>query len=543
MTNKRFWMLSLFLAAAPCVEASHEPLPVGARAAGMAESFIVAADDALSLYYNPAGLNHVRRPEISTTYSRLFIGMDDKSEINRSFFGYAQPLPKKKGVLGASYLSMSLSSLYTETCIGLSYALEPRENLNIGASVKMLKNEFGTDKYTQNAINVDNGTARGGRDPLFDKGTSKSGLGFDLGAQYRLSKNYAMALALRNINQPDLAIDKVENKVPAVYSAGFGRWTRVSSISLEIMSWKFAGAQDNRLKLGGERWFRSGLGMRAGLGLGTREYRNAAVGGSYRMDGFQLDYALNYPLQGLEKTAGTHMVSLTFRFGKPAQDPIEARLGAEQEARLRAEAEVVRLRAQLMEMTNVSPAQPAETNTEAVDVAAKEALRQAEEEIQRLKAQKVPALSAPAPTPAAPPAPKRRAAAPVAAPAAPAAAKPRIQPDLLSQYSNELKAYANMVKDGASEQERLATLKKLSDQYANSGVDTSALSGEMKKIKEKSGKTSEEYQLSVNYYRRIVQQGTKAEDRVILLERILKKFKPMGIDTGELEKELESLKK
>ncbi len=527
---------------AETLKASFEPLPVGGRAAGMADAYTVVADDALSLFYNPAGLMHVRRPEVTTHYSRLFAGLDDKSEISRSFLGYAQPLPKNWGAVGVSYVSLGLSSLYSESTWGLSYAKEVKGEWNLGGTLKLLRKSFGSDLYTASAINVDSGATLGAKDPVFSQGQSKSAMALDLGAQYRLKKNYALGLALRNINQPDMALGSgAQDKVPAVYALGGGRWTRVSSLSLELSSWKFADGQDNRLSVGGERWFRGGLGMRAGLALGSRDYRNLALGGSYRMDGFQFDYALNYPLQGIEKTAGTHMVSLTFRFGKPAPDPIEAQLKAERDARLKAEAEMARLRQQLMELTAEGAAAP--VNTEAVDSAAQDALRQAEEEIRRLKSQVPP--PAPVQTAAAAPAP---AVVPKpAAPAPVAPAKPRIAPELLSQFSESLAFYSQQTKAGVPVEERAATLERILEKYGQTGIDTSAVRAELKKIKAEGSKTAdakvtEDYQLAVSYYRRLVQQGTKSEERILLLERIVKKYKPLGVNTADLEKELESLK-
>jgi len=537
----RLALLFAVLTFSVSARASFEPLPVGARAAGMGEAYTVVADDTLSLYYNPAGIIHVRRPELGTSYSRLFFGLDDKSEISRSFLGYAQPLPHNWGAAGISYLHLGLSGLYSEDTIGLSFAREVQDKWNVGGSLKLLRKSFGSDQYTDNAINVETGQALNAKDPLLAKGNSKSAVGLDLGAQYRLSKNYAFGLALRNINQPNTALNG-SDKAPAVYALGISRWNRVSSLSLELANWKFANDQDYRLNFGGERWFRSGFGARAGLAFGSRQFANLSLGGSYRMDGFQFDYALHYPLQGVEKTAGTHMVSLSYRFGKPEPDPVEAQLNSEREARLRAEAELARLRQQLMELTTEKPvAAPA---TDVVDKAAQEALKQAEEEIQRLKSQPQPVSAAPVETPA--PAPTAVApTAPVAPkPVAPPPAKPRVSPDLLAQYSDALKFYSQQTKSGAPLEERIATLQRTIDKYEGKGLDISSVYTELKKLKGEDTKTSDDYKLAVSYYNRIVQQGgTSAEERILLLERIVKKYKPMGVNTSDIEKELETLKK
>jgi hypothetical protein len=531
-------VLALFSSSA---QAAFEPRSVGARAAGLAEAYSVVADDWSSLYYNPAGLQHVRRPEVGSYMSRLFMGLDDKSEVSNSFFGYVHPLPKKLGVAGVSYINLSLSGLYAENTIGLSYARSVGNRWNVGGTLKSMRKSFGTNQYTDNAINVDTGASLGAKDPVLAKGQSKSVMALDLGGQYRLAKNYALGFAFRNVNQPNTAIAGGDDKAPAVYAVGLSRWTRVSSLSLEAANWKFGDSQDYRLSLGGERWFRNGFGMRGGLGVGSRQYRSVSLGGSYRMDGFQFDYALGVPMAGLEKTAGNHNVSLTFRFGKPAPDPIEMQLGVEREARLRAEAEMARLRQQLMEITADRPSAPVETRV--VDDAASDAFAQAAREIKRLKETPSAAAEPAAPVVASAARPSAAAAPglPVAAPKAPA--KPRIAPDLLAEYGNSLKFYTQQAKSGASVTERTATLQRIIDKYTGKGIDLSSIQAEMKKLKGQDSKIMDDYKLAYSYYQRIVQQGTSPEEQSLLLERIIKKYKPLGVDTASLEKELENLKK
>jgi long-chain fatty acid transport protein len=46
--------------------ASFEPLPVGGRAAGMGEAYSAIVDDVYSMYYNPAGVLQIDRPEIGS---------------------------------------------------------------------------------------------------------------------------------------------------------------------------------------------------------------------------------------------------------------------------------------------------------------------------------------------------------------------------------------------------------------------------------------------------------------------------------------------
>jgi hypothetical protein len=297
--------------------ASFEEYPTGARAAGMGDAFTALADDAYAMYYNPAGLMHIHRPEFTAYYARLYEGLTDNSQIGRSFLAYAHPLSRGHGTLGLSYLSLSLAGLYSESTMGLSYAYAVRDRWNVGGTIKFLRKSFGSDIYTQSAINSDTGASLGGPDPLFaNNGYSKSAATFDLGAQYRLSRVYDLGFAILNANSPNMALSSSDSDpVSAVYKLGIARRTNTSSIDVEVSESKFTTDQ-YRLNMGAERWFSSGIAIRGGLGFGSESYQITTVGFSYRLQNIQFDYSLIYPLVGIKGTFGTNQLSLTFRIGK-----------------------------------------------------------------------------------------------------------------------------------------------------------------------------------------------------------------------------------
>jgi hypothetical protein len=298
------------------VLASFEELPTGARQAGLGNAFTAIADDAYAAYYNPAGLVQMNRSEFTASYERLYAGLSDGSQIARSYIGYVHPL-KKSSALGISYLSLDLSGLYSESTIAFSYAYALQERWNLGANIKLLRKSFGSDAYTQSAINSDTGASLNAPDPLFAKnGTSKSAASFDLGTQYRISKIYALGFSILNANSPNMALSSSDSDpVSAIYKFGIARRTKTSSIDAEVSRRQFTG-DDYRLNLGGERWYQSGVGMRGGLGFGSRSYQITSLGFSYRWGNMEVDYALIYPLTGIQGTFGTHQISLTFRFGR-----------------------------------------------------------------------------------------------------------------------------------------------------------------------------------------------------------------------------------
>jgi len=497
---------------------SFEPLSVGARASGMAEAYTTIADDALSLYYNPAGMLHVRRPELSTYYSRLFIGLEDNSTISRSFMGYVHPLKEKwgGGSMGVSYINLALSSLYKEEAYGLSYARSITRRLNAGVTLKGLKKTIGSDRYTENAID-DTGFALGAPDPLFNNGRSKTVFSGDLGVQYRLTAHYAMGFALKNINSPNIALGDDADNVSKIYSMGLARRTRDTSFALDITRWTFT-ENDIRVNFGGEHWFGNGLAIRGGLASGSRDYRNITLGGSYKLDGIQFDYAVNYPLEGVEKTAGTHQVSITFRFGKPAPDSLEIALQRERGARLRAEAEMHNLKQKILElMTKPGP----KADIKPVKKAARKAAKEYRER------RRIPRVPAP---------PKDRVSTPVKASAGP-------DPKLLKAYSDSLEYYTNRAKSGASVEERVRILERIIEKYEGKGIDISAVKAELKKAKGQQSGVVKDYKLSLSYYKKLASYGTSPEERKILLERIIKKYKDTGVDISEAERELDMLQK
>jgi hypothetical protein len=295
--------------------ASFEELPTGARASGLGNAFTAIADDVYSIYYNPAGLAQLHRSEFTAYYAKLYSGLTDGSSIGRSFVAYAHPT-EKHGTLGLSYLSLSLADLYSESTFGVTYAYPVKDNWNLGGSIKFLKKSFGSDTYTQNAVN-DDGFSLNAPDPLFAKnGTSKSAASFDIGAQYRISKIYGLGFAILNANTPNMALsDGDTDKVAAIYKTGIARRTKTSAVDAEVSMRKFTG-DEYRMNIGAERWFGSGFAMRGGLGFGQRQYQITSIGFSYRWDAVDVAYALIYPLTGIKGTFGTNQLSLTFRFGR-----------------------------------------------------------------------------------------------------------------------------------------------------------------------------------------------------------------------------------
>lgn len=494
-----------FLLAAP-VTASFEPLPVGGRAAGMSEAYTAVVDDVFALYYNPAGVMQVTRPEIGTYYSQLYPGLTDSSKINRMFLGYAQPLGKRGrlGGIGASYMSLQLSGLYKEESFGVTYGRDRHHRWNYGVSLKMLKKTIGSDEYSDNAIDPTTGASFGAPDPVLAKGRSKSGIGIDLGAQYRLSQAYALGFAARNVNGPDLGID-AGDKVPSVLALSIARRLRTGLVAFEVTKWK--GANDVlRMALGGEKWFKNGFGIRAG-GASAAGATSASFGASFKLESFQFDYAWIYPMSGIEGTLGIQQISMTARLGKAPVDPLELQLIREKEERIRAEtdarnatAERDRLKKQLIELTDQKTRAAQEAERRSSEQALREARSQESQE--------------------------QRAA----------------KRELLSAYTAAIADYNARVTKGVSLLEKRQALEKIQADFAGKDIDLSTVTRELRNLREEETKARKDYELSMSFYNRLVEQGASTDERRSMLERIIQKYRETGVDIRTAESEMEQMK-
>jgi hypothetical protein len=403
-----------------------------------------------------------------------------------------------------------LPGLYKEASYGVTYGREFRHTMNLGATIKMLRKEIGSDDYTSQAIDPIHGDPVGGPDPLLAQGHSKSGYGVDLGMQYRLSRAYALGAAVRNINSPDLALQGGSDKAPAVWTTSLARRLRTGSLDVELMNWSGA-TKNTRLSLGAETWTKNGFGLRAGGGFGNNNYSTLSLGASYRMDSFQLDYAMIYPLQGIQGTMGTQQISLTVRLGKAPVDPLEQQLMQEKEERIRAEtearyakAERDRLKAQLYSLTE----EKSRAEKDKEEKAAQKALEDVEAQRQRQERTTVRAQ----------------------------------ERTLLNDYTEALTDYNARVRDGINMSEKRALLEKIVARFKDSGIDTSIVNRELKSLIVEETRARKDFEQSMSFYQRLVQQGASADDRKGMLNRIIQKYKGTGIDTKQAEDEMKALK-
>jgi len=341
-------------------------LGVGARQQGLGNTFVGISDDGTSIYYNPAGLGFLRRGEFIADYSRLYIGLDDGSNLSNSFLGIAYPLKFRKnyGTFGIGLLNFSFADVYQENSVYISYGKKLLDELSVGGNIKFLSETYTQDDYTK-------------IDPVFEYGNKNfvQTFGIDIGGIYNFLPRFFYGLTLININQPDVGLRKSEN-LPMIVKMGLGYREKKINTGLDFI----LRDKDNSISVGFERWFFSHqLGVRTGLEFGSREYRKISLGASCDAGSIKVDYAFSYPLAGIKDIYGTHRVSLVYKFGRIPEDELEP--GSLEEAFYKLEQEAKRLKENLKK---------SETEREKLEkVLIEEAIIKAKERIKEIKVEPV----------------------------------------------------------------------------------------------------------------------------------------------------------
>ncbi len=283
-----------------------EDLGVGARPIGMASAFVGLVDDVNTIYYNPAGLGQLREREFTCGYGKLYWGLNGPGETNLATgsIGYAHPL--SWGTLGVGWLNLSLTRYYQENTFIFSYGKEMSPKLHMGINLKLLSKRYGEDAYTR-------------LNPIFvTHGYSASGFSMDFGGLYHLMGKLFLGLAVMDVNQPNVELAHKGSRVPLSVKVGFAYRNGTLNLALDT-AYK---DRDANLYAGAEKWFFSKmLGIRGGIGIGSREYRSLSLGTSFNISLLEFDYAFIYPLTGIKDIYGSHRLSLTVRQAVPTSEP------------------------------------------------------------------------------------------------------------------------------------------------------------------------------------------------------------------------------
>lgn len=317
--------LVLLIAAPREALAAFDDVGIGARTTGLGGAYTAVADDVYATYYNPAGLAVLPRPEFATSYSKLLTGLSDGSNLQNSYLAYAHPLADgKRGTLAGAWNYFSLDSLYRESSLYGTYAtaLFPRElpdKLFAGASLKVLNRSLGSTSAANQPLGPTGAVVPGTVDPVLQKG-SKTNMDLDLGVLYRVRPRWTAGLAIQHLMEPNIGFSGTD-KLGRNIRLGGAYKTPFSTLALDLDFLAAPdGSTDKVLAAAVEKWLptlvHGTFGVRGSLGVGSRSYRQLALGLSYKIARMQFDYGFALPLGGITGTYGSHRLGLTMRFGR-----------------------------------------------------------------------------------------------------------------------------------------------------------------------------------------------------------------------------------
>ncbi len=277
----------------------------GARGAAMSGAYSALGDDALSVFYNPAGTALLDRKELLLGHTEWLEG------IRNELLAYAQPLgPSLTAFAGVNALLSGSMPRYDAGGApdGSFSALEAAVSAGVSA-------DLGDGFYGAAALKELSQQAAGYR---------ASALAGDAGLLKRIG-DWRIGAAAANYGSP-LKLGSAGFDLPRVLRGGIS-YTYLDNYTLAAEAVK-AGSSDATAAVGAEVRLNTGPGeyflLRAGYKTGRSSYAGSGVTAGAGVSGgaFRLDYA--YAPYG--ELGDTHRVTLSVRFG--AERPAELSRGS-----------------------------------------------------------------------------------------------------------------------------------------------------------------------------------------------------------------------
>jgi len=253
---------------------------VGARAAGMGNAFVAAANDATAGFFNPAGLTHIQK------------------------WGFASMLSADMS-FDRQFNYLALAGSFKWGSVGVSW---------VNAGIKNVETDQGSQDYMDNYFLLSYGNTaarfRWGASLVIanNKVADKTGLGGDLGFQWCFSDEATLGLAAQS-----LGLKVGDNRTPYNIRLGLAVTpTALEGFTFPVEIQKTQDVKAIKFRLGGEYRYlfnNSDLGaaIRGGVDDGT-----LTLGAGVSFKQFALDYA--YVPEKVRFLGESHRFSLTGNF-------------------------------------------------------------------------------------------------------------------------------------------------------------------------------------------------------------------------------------
>lgn len=264
--------LIIFVVLASPVYGAFENINYGARSLGMGSAFVSVADDANSIFNNPAGIIRTNQSELGMSYMELY-GL-----VSYSSLSYIQKL--KDNGFGIGIISSDdKDGVYQEAEAIFAYSRQIAKNLNFGANIRYLSSHAYFDE-----VRVGNG----------------KGIAVDLGSQFLLpDKGLSFGIGLHS------PIGIVFYNRKPLLGYGEEKYFQMTDFCYNIgASWDLAKKFSNLEKLllagelsdgypcfGAEWTYANMISVRSGVRLGNSLNRALTMGLGFKLSLIKIDYA------------------------------------------------------------------------------------------------------------------------------------------------------------------------------------------------------------------------------------------------------------
>lgn len=297
---------------------------VGARPLGMGKAYVALADDAASIFVNPAALGRIDRVLFSSMYSNL---MEEMNYVEGSV-----TYPIGPGTLAVGYLGVSSPAidLYTEDGSGnpvsagkadynnyvayISYGSKLaviNPDIMVGISLKAFSEGFSGSDLTENGAGT--------------------GSNIDIGILYQPSNWLTCGITRQNALESGKMnfVSGIKEDLPSLTKIGMNM-TVLGKFGLQKSNMKLnlaadldidsTGKKDNTLHLGAEFWPIDMLAVRAGIdqdAVAGAVQSNLTAGVGLRIGNVQFDYAYHTYYDIPENTTNYFSISFVGPFDQP----------------------------------------------------------------------------------------------------------------------------------------------------------------------------------------------------------------------------------
>lgn len=304
---------------------------VGARPLALGKSFVAVADDANTIFWNPAGITNLKNVELTAQYSRYF------EETNYGFLGLAIPgkhlglgfgamyfnsgnIPVTKIGSGGQIIESQDSFGVTNLCFLSALSLKIVESLRLGVSARYMQENL--EEESTSGYSFDAGLLIGSQDEVLSLGVIARNL---YGQKNRIRAE--------GDNTVFGEVDEVDFSLPLDLQVGlalrpfrtFRTFINRMVLSATYRTRKQSEFDKGTVNLGAELFLANFLALRAGYTKSLAENKNGkGYGLSAGIGLYSKSFSMDYAFVPHEDLGITHWVSLNLKFAPAPPAPVVA---------------------------------------------------------------------------------------------------------------------------------------------------------------------------------------------------------------------------